>query len=109
MRIATDSRPMEEPKEPETDHLYQLYSLFASDEQREELAAVYRAGGFGYGDVKKKLLAAATDYFAEASEKRKELEARPEAVREILGDGASRARKKAGEVLLRAQKACGVK
>ncbi|MEE2639559.1 MAG: tryptophan--tRNA ligase [Planctomycetota bacterium] len=109
MRIATDSRPMEEPKEPETDHLYQLYSLFAPDEQREELAAVYRTGGFGYGDVKKKLLAAATEYFADASEKRKELEARPEEVREILGDGASRARKKAGEVLLRAQRACGVK
>ena len=35
MRIVTDSRPMEEPKEPEGDHLFQLYSLFADDAERE--------------------------------------------------------------------------
>lgn len=109
MRIDTDSRPMEDPKDPETDHLYQLYSLFASDEQREELAAIYRAGGFGYGDVKKKLLAASNDYFAEARERRADLESNPDRVKQILADGAEKARAKAGEVLLRAQQACGVK
>lgn len=108
MRIATDSRPMEEPKDPETDHLYQLYSLFASDDQREELAAIYRQGGFGYGDVKKKLLAVASDYFAEARERRSKLEANPNEVREILAEGARKARLKAGQVLRRAQEACGV-
>ena len=30
MRIVTDSRPMDQPKEPDTDHLFQLYSLFAT-------------------------------------------------------------------------------
>lgn len=109
MRIDTDSRPMEDPKDPETDHLYQLYSLFASDEQREELAAIYRAGGFGYGDVKKKLLAASNEYFAEARERRADLESNPDRVKQILADGAKKARAKAGEVLLRAQQACGVK
>lgn len=109
MRIDTDSRPMEDPKDPDTDHLYQLYSLFANDEQREELAAIYRAGGFGYGDVKKKLLAVSTDYFAEAREKRAEFEANPDQVKQILAEGAKKARQKAGEVLLRAQEACGVK
>jgi tryptophanyl-tRNA synthetase len=109
MRITTDSRPMEEPKDPDSDHLYQLYSLFASDEAREELAATYRKGGFGYGEVKKKLVEVAVDYFAEARERRADLEARPDRVREILGDGAARARKKAAEVLLRVQQACGVK
>ena len=109
MRIATDSRPMEDPKDPETDHLYQLYSLFANDEQRESMAATYRAGGFGYGDVKKALLGVATDYFAEARERRSNLESNPDEVKQILADGASKARRKAGEVLLRAQQACGVK
>lgn len=109
MRIATDSRPMEDPKDPDTDHLYQLYSLFADEAQREEMAAMYRKGGFGYGEVKKMLLAVATDYFAEARQRREELEARPERVREILADGAHKARAKAGEVLRRAQEACGVK
>ena len=109
MRIVTDSRPMEQPKEPDTDHLYQLYSLFADDAQREAMAAKYRQGGFGYGEVKKALADLAVDYFAAARERRRELEAHPERVREILGDGAARARKKAAEVLLRAQRACGVK
>ena len=109
MRMPTDSRPMEDPKDPDTDHLYQLFSLFADDAACEEMAAMYRAGGFGYGDVKKSLANAAEDYFAEARERRAELAADSKRVREILNDGASRARKKAGEVLLRAQKACGLK
>ena len=66
-------------------------------------------GGFGYGEVKKALADLAVDYFAEARERRKELESKPEQIRQILGDGAAKARKKAAEVLLRAQLACGVK
>ena len=94
MRIVTDSRPMEQPKEPGTDHLYQLYSLFADDAQREAMAAKYRQGGFGYGEVKKALADLAVDYFADARDRRRELESHPERVREILGDGAARARKR---------------
>ena len=109
MRITTDSRPMEQPKEPEEDHLYQLYSLFANGTELEAMAAMYRRGGFGYGEVKKALAELAERFFAEPRARRAELAARPEKVREILADGASRARKKASEVLRRAQKACGVK
>jgi tryptophanyl-tRNA synthetase len=100
---------MEEPKDPYTDHLYQLYSLFADEAQRDELAATYRRGGFGYGEVKKSLGERAVEFFAEARERRRELVAHPEKVREVLGDGAAKARKKAADVLLRAQRACGVK
>ncbi len=109
MRIVTDSRPMEDPKDPDTDHLFQLYWLFADDAQREEMAATYRAGGFGYGQVKKALADLAVDYFAEARQRRQQLEANPEQLRQILGDGAAKARRKAAEVLLRAQHECGVK
>ncbi|OHB68639.1 MAG: tryptophan--tRNA ligase [Planctomycetes bacterium RBG_13_63_9] len=108
MRIKTDSRPMHEPKAPETDHLFQLYSLFADDGQREAMAATYRQGGFGYGEVKQALADLAEGFFAEARQRRRELENRPEQIRQILGDGASKARKKAAEVLLRAQRACGI-
>ncbi|MDG2014590.1 MAG: tryptophan--tRNA ligase [Pirellulaceae bacterium] len=108
MRIATDSRPMEDAKDPDTDHLYQLFSLFAEESARESMAETYRQGGFGYGEVKKALAEAAEAYFAEAHERRAELEAKPERVNEILGDGAAVARKKAGEVLKRAQQACGL-
>ena len=109
MRMPTDSRPMEDPKDPEGDNLYELYSLFVGDSEREEMAAMYRAGNFGYGTVKKALADAAESYFAEARERRAELSSDMDRVKQILGDGASRARKKAGEVLLRAQKACGLK
>ncbi len=109
MSIVTDSRPMEQPKDPEGDHLFQLYSLFVDDGRREELAATYRRGGFGYGEVKKALAEVSAGYFAEARERRMDLAAHPERLQEILQDGASRARRKAGEVLLRAQRACGLK
>jgi tryptophanyl-tRNA synthetase len=108
MRITTDSRPMEQPKEPQSDHLFQLYSLVASESERNEMSALYRRGGFGYGEVKKALAEAAERYFAEPRARRAELAAKPDRVYEILADGASRARKKAAEVLLRAQRACGV-
>jgi len=109
MRIVTDSRPMEEPKPPDSDHLYQLYSLFATEAQREEMAATYRKGGFGYGQVKQALAELAVGFFAEARDRRRDWEAHPERVRQVLGDGASKARRKAAAVLLRAQRACGVK
>ncbi len=108
MRITTDSRPMEEPKDPETDHLFQLYWLFADDVQREEMAAMYRRGGFGYGSVKKELAAVAEEYFAEARQRRLALAADREKVEQILAEGAQRARRKAAQVLRRAQQACGL-
>jgi len=108
MRISTDSRPMEEPKAPDTDHLFQLFSLFGSQTEIEEVATLYRTGGFGYGDIKKKIATAAEAYFADARERRTELEASPQKVQEILADGAATARKIAAVVLARVKKACGV-
>jgi tryptophanyl-tRNA synthetase len=109
MRIPTDSRPMEDPKEPDDDLLYQLYSLFVDQAARDDMASTYRQGGFGYGDIKKALADAAEAYFAPARERREALAADPDRVHQILGDGAQLARKKAGEVLERAQQACGLK
>jgi tryptophanyl-tRNA synthetase len=109
MRIVTDSRPMEEPKEPAGDVLYDLYSLVAADADRDAIAALFRRGGFGYGEVKKALADAAEKFWAEPRARRADLAAHPERIREILGDGAATARKKAGDVLKRAQNACGIK
>ncbi|MGH7135069.1 MAG: tryptophan--tRNA ligase [Pirellulales bacterium] len=109
MRIVTDSRPMDEPKEPESDHLFQLYSLFANETEREEMAALYRRGGFGYGQVKQALADVADRFLSGPRERRAALAARPDEVKAILADGAERARRKAAQVLLRAQRACGVK
>ena len=108
MRITTDSRPVEEPKEPEGDHLYQLYTLFAGEADRQALADLYRRGGFGYGEVKKRLLEAAGDFFADSRARRSALAADPARIEAILAAGADKARAKAGEVLARARRACGL-
>ena len=108
MRIQTDSRPMEEPKDPQTCHLFQLFSLFADEAELREMEALYRRGGFGYGQVKKALADLAESYFAPARRRRQELAADPDYVRRVLSDGAERARQAAGQVLRRAQQACGL-
>jgi tryptophanyl-tRNA synthetase len=108
MRIVTDSRPMDQPKEPAGDVLYDLYSLVATGPERESMSGLYRRGGFGYGEVKKALADAAEKFFSEPRARRAELAAKPERIREILGDGAEKARRKAAAVLRRAQDACGI-
>jgi tryptophanyl-tRNA synthetase len=108
MRIVTDSRQMDQPKEPAGDVLYDLFSLVAPEADREAMAALYRRGGFGYGEVKKALADAAEEFWAEPRARRAEFAARPERIHEILAAGAAKARKKAAEVLNRAQKACGI-
>ncbi len=77
MRIPTDSRPMDQPKEPEGDVLFQLHELVATSDQRAEMASLYSRGGFGYGDVKKALADAAETFFAEARARRARWESRP--------------------------------
>jgi len=109
MRITTDSRPMEQPKpDYENDHLFQLYSLFATPQQRQELADLYCRGHFGYGQVKAMLADLAEQYFAPFRARRAELAADLGYVQRVLAEGAQRARQKASQVLQRAQRACGV-
>ncbi len=109
MRITTDSRPMEDPKDPETDHLFLLFRLLATPDRVEEMAALYRRGGFGYGEIKKAVADAADAFFESARAKRAELAADPHRVKAILEQGAKRARERAANVLARAEKACGIR
>ena len=108
MRITTDSRPMESPKDPVGDHLFELYSLMAPEAERTRMADLYRRGGFGYGEVKKALVEASAAYFADARARRAELESDPGRIEAILAAGAAKARLRAGEVLARAKRACGL-
>jgi tryptophanyl-tRNA synthetase len=107
MGIVTDSTPVEAPKQP-TSHLFQLWSLFASADERDELFARARAGGLGYGEVKKDLLARVTERFAPMRERRAALAARPSDVEDVLADGARRARAIARPVLDACREAAGL-
>jgi tryptophanyl-tRNA synthetase len=107
MGIVTDSTPVEDPKEPKGT-LFELWSLFASDEEREEMFARARKGGLGYGEVKKDLLARLLDFFGPMRERREELAAHLDDVEDILEDGAMRAQMLGEPVLAAAREATGL-
>jgi tryptophanyl-tRNA synthetase len=98
MGIVTDSNSVDEPKDPAA-HVFQLWNLFAQANEREEMAERARAGGLGYGDVKKDLLDRVLSYFSEMTERREHFEARPDEVEAILRQGAEKARAMATPVL----------
>jgi tryptophanyl-tRNA synthetase len=108
MSIKTDSTPVDQPKNPDTDNVFALYSLFATDDEKAALAARYRAGGMGYGDAKKLLLEKVVNYFADYRKRRADLLAKPEYVDQVLRDGAQRARAVARQTLDEAKRACGL-
>ncbi|MCB1229690.1 MAG: tryptophan--tRNA ligase [Verrucomicrobiae bacterium] len=108
MKIVTDSTPVEDPKDPEGSYLVELYALFASADEVEEMKASYRAGGQGYGHYKQQLFEKIRDHFAPMREKRDALAADPDYVNGVLETGAARAREKAREVLDRVRSATGL-
>lgn len=107
MSIVTDSTPVEQPKDPDTCTVSMLYRLFATPEERAEMDRRYRAGGMGYGDAKKALLAKVEAAFGPARERRRELLARPDELTDLLQDGARRAREHVRPLLGRIREAAG--
>jgi tryptophanyl-tRNA synthetase len=109
MSIVMDSRTPAEPK-PDADQniCIQLLKLVAAPAAADELEACLRAGGLGYGDLKKALFGHYWDYFAPARARRAELVADPGYVDRVLEDGAARARKVAKVVIGRARRAAGL-
>ncbi len=109
MRIVTDSTPVEAPKDPEKDSLFALYSLFADEKEKAALAARYRAGGLGYGEVKKMLLGKIDSQFAQARARRRELENHPSVVEAAMRKGAEKARTEAQETMRLVREAVGLR
>lgn len=108
LRVVTDSTPLEAPKNPDTCNVFALYKLFASQEEREAMAARYRAGNFGYGHAKKALAEAFDAAFLPFRQRRAELAANRDYVESVLRDGAARARAEARKTLTKARQAMGI-
>ena len=108
MGIVTDSKTVEEPKDPEGNSIYGLYKLFATPEEAEAMAAAFRAGGYGYGTAKKELLAAYHRLFDPFKARRDELARDVDTLEDILRDGAVRAKKAAAPVMEKVRKAVGL-
>ncbi len=95
MSIVTDSKPVEEPKDPDTCNLYNIYKLFAPVDRLQEVHDLYVKGGAMYGKIKLELVDILWEYFRAAREKRKQLVSNPDHIRDILKKGADKARQKA--------------
>ncbi len=109
MGITMDSRTPAEPK-PDADKnlAVQLLKLVAPAGVGAEIEERLRAGGFGYGDLKKALFEHYWNHFAAARQRRAEFAANPDYVNGVLADGAAKARAIARPILKRARQACGL-
>lgn len=109
MGLVMDSRTPAEPK-PDADKNLAiiLLKLVAPPDVAKDYEDRLRAGGLGYGDLKKALFEHYWNYFAAARAKRAELAANLDHVNGILADGAARARSLAQKVLKRAKTASGL-
>jgi tryptophanyl-tRNA synthetase len=108
LRIVTDSTPVEDPKDPDKCNVFQIYRLFLTKFEEEELRRRYLAGGLGYGEVKEELFVTIRDFFAPYAERRRELLADADGLRKILTEGAERARYIAAKTMRKVRKKAGL-
>ena len=109
MSIVTDSTSVEAPKDPAGSTIIQLYSLFASKSELEEMQERFRKGGSGYGDFKKQLFEKLWEYFAPMRKRREDILGQKSYIENILTRGAERANSVADQVMKRVRAAVGLR
>ena len=99
MNIITDSKDLNEPKDPDKCNVFQIYKLIASEAQIDNLSSKYKNGGFGYGHAKNELLELIIDKFQEPRTKFNELMNDPKTIEDELLKGANKAKVVAHTIL----------
>lgn len=107
MGIVTDSTPLEEPKNPDTDTVFALYKILADAGEVAEMRKNYLGGNYGYGHAKQALYECLIRNFGEARERFQYYMANPSEIDQALHSGAERARSVADEVLKRVRHKLG--
>ncbi len=107
MSIISDSKELEEPKDPDTCNVFALYKLIASDSEIETMKTNYISGGYGYGHAKLALYELILSKFENERKIYSELMANPKKIDEILAVGAEKARIIAQNVLARVRSKIG--
>lgn len=107
MQIVTDSTPLEEPKNPDNDNVFALYSLLASEEQTAEMRQNYLGGNYGYGHAKQALYELIVEKYASQREAYNHYMNNLDELNSRLEKGEEKARKVAREVLDRVKSAIG--
>ena len=107
MKIVTDTKGLDDEKDPSTCNVFQLYKLIASADQRAQMELNYKTKGYGYGHAKSELLQLVLTQFAKERELFNYYQENPSKIDEILAEGAKKARAIAKVTLNRARKAIG--
>ena len=107
MKIVTDTKGLDDEKDPTTCNVFQLYKLMASEEQIEAMKMNYKTKGYGYGHAKTELLNLILTNFSKARERYNYYAENPAEVDVILEKGAEKARKIAQQTLNRVRKSVG--
>jgi len=108
MAIASDSTPLEEPKNPDSCNVFKLYALLANDEQIAVMRTNYIAGGYGYGHAKQALFELILSRFAAERASYQYYIQHPDEVEKILLSGSERAKVVANQVLIRVRHSLGL-
>ena len=109
MKIVTDSKEPDEPKDPDENTVYKLFEIVANADKARDMADRFRAGGLAYGHAKQELFEAVDALLSPVREKASGLIERPSEVEDVLRAGAEKARANARAVLDRARAACGLR
>ncbi|MDO6811522.1 tryptophan--tRNA ligase [Tenacibaculum soleae] len=107
MGIQTDSKALEDPKDPDTDNVFAIYKLLASDTQIAEMRANYEGGNYGYGHAKQALYELIIENFKEVRAKYAHYMENKHEIDEALAIGAEKAKKVAQDVLSRTRAKIG--
>lgn len=106
-KFVTDDTPLEDPKNPDTSPVFQLYKLIATDQQVVKMEENLRAGGYGWGHAKKEFLDCILERFRKEREKYDYYMSNTCELDEVLLNGANKARAIAKQTLKRVRNNCG--
>lgn len=105
--IVTDSKSIEESKDPEACNVYNIYKLIANQQQTNNLRKRYLDGNFGYGHAKEELFKLICEKYSYERKRFKELISNTDIIEIELQKGAEKARKIARNVLDRVRRNIG--
>lgn len=107
MGIVTDSKGLDDPKDPETDNVFALYRLVASEDKVQTMRKNYQDGGYGYGHAKQELFETLLVNYEEERRMYTELMENKDLLDKKLAIGAEKARAVANATLKRVREALG--
>ena len=109
MSIVTDSKGLEEPKDPDSCNVYALYKLVATPAELQEMREKLLAGNYGYGHAKQALFEKLWAFFEPMRRRREELENNMDYVRDLMKRNAEKARGEAEILLTKVRQAVGLR